>query len=96
MSESLKNENRDKFLDGIKKTPLSSKKFLAAMIWNTAWLVLIWFGIQKGIDSSVLSAMVYIAGMVQALYLGGQSAVDAFVRAAIAKSGFTQKEEQTS
>ncbi|HHZ95240.1 MAG TPA: hypothetical protein EYN67_06735 [Flavobacteriales bacterium] len=96
MSESLKNGNNDKWLDEIKKTPLGSKKFLAAMIWNIGWLGLIWFGIRKGIDANVLSAMVYAAGTVQALYLGGQSAVDAFVRAAMAKSGFIQKDEQSS
>ena len=93
MSESSTKENRVKVLDEIKKTPLSSKKFLAAMIWNVAWLVLIWLGIRKGLDAEVLSSMVQVAGVVQALYLGGQSAVDAFVRAAMAKGGLIQKEQ---
>ena len=70
----------------IAKTPLQSKKFIAAMIWNFLWLILIGMGIRSNLDSSVLSAMVYTSGVCQALYLGGQSAVDAFVRAAIAKS----------
>tara|TARA_Y100001963_G_scaffold158080_1_gene256412 strand:+ start:135 stop:371 length:237 start_codon:yes stop_codon:yes gene_type:complete len=73
--------------DGIlSRTPLQSKKFLAAMVWNMCWLILIGFGINRGVDPSVLTAMVYTSGLSQALYLGGQSAVDAFVRSAIARS----------
>jgi hypothetical protein len=67
------------------KSPLQSKKLIAAMIWNIMWLILIGYGIKNAIDPSVLSAMVYTSGFCQALYLGGQSAVDAFVRSAIAK-----------
>ena len=69
----------------LQKTPLQSKKFLAAMIWNFMWLTLIGVGINKSISPDVLSAMVYTSGFTQVLYLGGQSAVDAFVRAAFAK-----------
>ena len=72
--------------DGIlSRTPLQSKKFLAAMIWNMCWLILIGFGINRSVDPSVLTAMVYTSGLSQALYLGGQSAVDAFVRSALAR-----------
>ena len=77
----MKRENKT----WLQKTPLQSKKFLAAMIWNFMWLILIGLGINKNISSDVLTAMVYTSGFCQALYLGGQSAVDAFVRAAIAK-----------
>ena len=68
----------------ISRTPLQSKKFLAAMIWNMCWLILIGLGINRSVDPSVLTAMVYTSGLSQALYLGGQSAVDAFVRSAFA------------
>jgi len=72
--------------DGIlSRTPLQSKKFLAAMIWNLCWLILIGLGINRSVDPSVLTAMVYTSGVAQALYLGGQSAVDAFVRSALAR-----------
>ena len=64
---------------------LKSKKFVAAMTWNLLWLVLIGIGIRSDLDADVLIAMIYAAGTTQALYLGGQSAVDAFVRAAVAK-----------
>tara|TARA_R100000329_G_scaffold151333_1_gene147043 strand:+ start:2925 stop:3179 length:255 start_codon:yes stop_codon:yes gene_type:complete len=70
----------------IARTPLQSKKFVAAMIWNLMWLILIGIGIHKEISPSVLSAMVYTSGFTQALYLGGQSAVDAFVRSRFAKT----------
>ena len=60
------------------RTPLQSKKFLAAMIWNLLWLALIGYGINQQISASTLNAMVYSSGLVQCLYLGGQSAVDAF------------------
>ena len=73
------------------RTPLQSKKFLAAMIWNLLWLALIGYGINQQIGTSTLNAMVYSSGLVQCLYLGGQSAVDAFVR----KSFSIKKQEDT-
>tara|TARA_R100001443_G_scaffold17980_1_gene28639 strand:+ start:578 stop:826 length:249 start_codon:yes stop_codon:yes gene_type:complete len=65
--------------------PFKSKKFVASMIWNAAWLFLIASAIKSNVEASAIVAMVYAAGVTQALYLGGQSAVDAFVRAAKAK-----------
>lgn len=62
-----------------------SKKFVAAMSWNLLWLFIIWYGITVHLDPDVLISMVYASGATQALYLGGQSAVDAFVRATKAK-----------
>lgn len=62
-----------------------SKKFVAAMSWNLLWLFIIWYGIKANLDPDVLISMVYASGTTQALYLGGQSAVDAFVRATKAK-----------
>lgn len=67
------------------KGMLQSKKFIASMVWNFAWLVLIWVGIRNNVESAVLVPMVYAAGATQMLYLGGQSAVDAFVRATFMK-----------
>lgn len=77
----VKMENKS-FID---RTPLRSKKFILASVWSLCWVVLLVMGFMKNADSSVLTAMVYVAGMVQALYLGGQSAVDALVRAAVAR-----------
>ena len=64
----------------VEKSPFKSKKFIFASVWNTLWLALIAYGIHVQLDPKVLSALVYTAGAVQMLYLGGQSAVDAFVR----------------
>ena len=69
----------------IERSPLESKKFLAAMVWSLGGLALIGYGIKTGLDADVLSAMVYANGAVQMLYLGGQAAVDGFVRKALAQ-----------
>lgn len=67
------------------KPVYQSKKFIAAMTWNLLWLFVIWYGIRANLAADVLIAMVYASGATQTLYLGGQSAVDAFVRMAKAK-----------
>jgi|TARA_R100001510_G_C7656486_1_gene216535 hypothetical protein len=71
------------------KGMLQSKKFIASMLWNFAWLILIWVGIRNDVEASVLVPMIYAAGATQMLYLGGQSAVDAFVRATFMKYSST-------
>lgn len=55
------------------------------MTWNLLWLFVIWYGIRANLAADVLIAMVYASGATQTLYLGGQSAVDAFVRMTKAK-----------
>ena len=68
------------------KTPLQSKKFVAAMVWNIIWLILIAYGINVGIDVSSLNAMIYVTGASQLGYVGGQSLVDGWVKGALAKN----------
>ena len=77
----------------ISRTPLQSKKFIAAMVWNFIWLILIAYGIRSGIEVSSLNAMIYVTGASQLGYVGGQSAVDAWVKGAIAKSSNPVNEE---
>ncbi len=77
------------------QSPMESKKFIAAMLWNISWLALIGTGIGYELDASVLNSMVYVSGFVQMLYLGGQSAVDAFVRGAFVKKPLLQVSEDT-
>ena len=79
----------------VHQSPMKSKKFIAAMVWNIWWLGLIGAGISYQVDASVLNSMVYVSGLVQMLYLGGQSAVDAFVRGAFAKRPTPQVSEDT-
>jgi hypothetical protein len=76
----------------LQKTPLTSKKFLFASGVNLIWLMLIGFGISRQISPDNLNAMIYAAALTQSLYLGGQSAVDAFVRGAFARSRTEIKE----
>ena len=71
----------------VERSPLESKKFCAAMVWNLLWLLLIGYGINRGVDAGVLTAMVYCSGLSQVFYIGGQSAVDALVRKTIAGNG---------
>tara|TARA_Y100000034_G_scaffold76009_1_gene91295 strand:- start:1147 stop:1428 length:282 start_codon:yes stop_codon:yes gene_type:complete len=71
----------------INQTPLESKKFIAAMIWNILWLGILILAIKTGQSEKTLLGIIYTTGFVQSLYLGGQSFVDAFVRSAIAKKG---------
>jgi len=65
-------------------TPFKSKKFIAAMIWNAGWLFLLSLGIVYDESDSVLLSMVWVAGATQITYIGGQAALDAFVRKAFA------------
>ena len=74
-------------IDNIEKSPLRSKKLIAAMTWNIGWLMLIGYGIYNSIDSNVLMTMVVTAGSTQMTYLGGQAAVDAYVRRMVAGFG---------
>ncbi len=79
----------------IEKSPFKSKKFVAAMIWNCAWLLLIGLALLKNIDSGVIETMVWACASSCGLYLGGQSFVDSMVRSTMAKfSGVVASEEE--
>lgn len=66
----------------IERSPLSSKKFMASMVWNMCWLTLIGYGIYRELSDTVLLAMVTVSGSTQIVYVGGQAALDTFVRRA--------------
>ena len=66
---------------------LRSKKLLAAMSWNTGWLILIALGIVYGTSDSVLLSMIWVSGATQITYIGGQAALDTFVRKAAILAG---------
>ena len=74
------------------KKPTESKKWIASMAWSVAWICLLALGIYKEVDASVLSSMVWSLGIIQGLYLGGQSAVDAFVGKAKKQLGIEESE----
>ena len=80
----------------VERSPLESKKFCAAMVWNLLWLILIGYGIHRSVDPGVLTAMVYCSGLSQVFYIGGQSAVDALVRKTLAANGHGSPTEALS
>ena len=71
-----------------KESPiLKSKKFVAAMTWNTGWLILLSLGIVYSVGDTVLLSMTWVAGATQITYIGGQAALDTFVRKAAIRAG---------
>ena len=78
-AQSIAHETKAR-VETLDKSPLASKKFVFASVWNCVWLGLIGYGIHKELDANVLVALVYSAAAIQGLYLGGQSFVDAMVR----------------
>ncbi len=71
-------------------SPFKSKKFIAAMVWNTGWLILLSLGIIYDESDSVLLSMIWVAGATQITYIGGQAALDAFVRKAFSFQAASQ------
>lgn len=76
----------------LERSPLQSKKFVASMAWNMCWLFLIGYGIYSQLGETVLLAMVLVSGSTQIVYVGGQAALDTFVRQAFHRSNGTSTE----
>jgi hypothetical protein len=78
------------------KTPLSSKKFVAFLIAEASWKVLIGGVLylcseQLGLWMPVILTMVLVSGFMEAAYIGGQAILDKYVRVAqAATSGAAQ------
>ena len=70
------------------KKPLESKKFIAFLASSAIWVVAMVGALLTMRDtagfSTTLLAMVISLGFIQALYIGGQAAVDTFVRIGVA------------
>lgn len=72
------------------KAPLQSKKFIAYLVaeftWKAALIILLILGIKQAkIDlflGSIAAAVVIVAGFIEALYIGGQAALDKYTRVA--------------
>lgn len=71
-------------------TPFQSKKFLAYVIAETTWkialMVILILGMRNGtidlIVGGLTLAIVIIAGFIEVVYVGGQAALDKYVRIA--------------
>lgn len=91
--------------DVIEKSALASKKFIALKIGSVLWTLIIsatlaamvWAEGMQAVLGTVLLAEVLCLGFIQAVYIGGQAAVDAFVRMAALITGrkVTQKAATT-
>jgi len=70
--------------------PLESKKFIAYLVaevtWKIALLVVLVSGMKNGtidlIVGGIATAIVIVAGFIEAVYVGGQAALDKYVRVA--------------
>ena len=67
----------------IEKSPLQSKKFLGFLMSNLMWWVLIGLAIWHDSSFAVQMTIIIVAGFIQTVYIGGQAAVDAYVRGTI-------------
>ena len=90
----MSEKEKQTIVDSVNKTPLQSKKFIAAMIWNVIWLVLIGLAILKDMDAQVVQSMVWACATSCGLYLGGQSFVDSVVRYGAMKLGSFEDKNQ--
>ena len=66
----------------IVKTPLQSKKFIAFLLADMSWTVLLAYTIYRGETQAVTLAMVLVKGFVEAGYIGGQAWLDRYVKVA--------------
>lgn len=83
----MSEEEKKTIVESVNRTPLQSKKFIAAMLWNLIWLLLIGLAILKEVDGIVIQSMVWACATSCGLYLGGQSFVDSIVRYGAMKLG---------
>jgi len=80
----------------VEKVPLQSKKFVAFLVGEATWkvilgviLIVMLLGIKNdasdlflGVMSGIALSIVLIAGAIEALYIGGQAGLDKYTRIA--------------
>jgi len=71
-------------------SPLDSKKFVAYLVADLGWTVLMGYGVYAKMDWPLLMAMVVTKGFVQSGYILGQAALDKYVRVAKITSGIKE------
>ena len=74
----------------VEKTPLQSKKFIAFLVAEVTWKVVLGIMLWKLGDGLLLTlgmAVVIVAGFIEAVYVGGQAAIDAYIRVAAIVKG---------
>lgn len=84
----VENGNGDK--GWLEKAPLSSKKFLAYLLAEMTWKVILFAMVMKwadGVEMALMLAVVLVAGFVEVCMIGGQAALDKYVRVAQIAAG---------
>ena len=66
----------------IVKTPLQSKKFIAFLLADISWTLLLAYTIYRDEPQTLTLAMVLVKGFVEAGYIGGQAWLDRYVKVA--------------
>lgn len=74
----------------LEKSPFQSKKFIAFFLAEATWKIVLALALVMGLREGQMSAflgaivlpIVIISGFVEALYIGGQAALDKYVRVA--------------
>jgi len=67
-------------LKDIEKTPLSSKKFIAWFLASMTWKAFLFYAVFVTANITVQLWIIALLFFLDALYVGGQAAVDALVR----------------
>lgn len=74
--------------NGHSKSPLQSKKFIAFLISEVLWKVVLLLVLFWGKDAiphqvwAIMIGIILVAGFVEALYIGGQAALDRYIQVA--------------
>jgi len=74
--------------NGHSKSPLQSKKFVAFLISEVLWKAVLLLVLFWGKDAiphqvwAIMIAVILVAGFVEALYIGGQAALDRYIQVA--------------
>jgi hypothetical protein len=79
------------------KLPLSSKKFLAYLLADVGWKIILGILIYKNCEGKqlvLLLTIVIVSGFVQTGYILGQAALDRYVRIAEITTNLNKKEKE--
>lgn len=74
--------------NGHSKSPLQSKKFVAFLISEILWKIVLLLVLFWGKDAiphqvwAIMIGIILVAGFVEALYIGGQAALDKYIQVA--------------
>lgn len=85
VDSSSEKSKKKKDEDGYEKSPFRSKKFVFALVALLTWkaIILVILIGEVGLLKTILAAIAMIAsGAVETLYIGGQAALDRYVRIA--------------